>query len=259
METLKASLYDYPVYYDLVFGSDWKAELDFLLRAFGTLAERPIQRVFEPACGTGRLMFRLAQQGLDVCGLDLNRRAVKYCNRRLQRHGFPASARCGDMTRFQLAEPVDAAFNMINSFRHLTRRGAPEAHLRSMAEAIRPGGLYVLGLHLTPTLLPPTDGESWSARRGHLCVTTDLQMIDRDLRRRREICRMVCRVYKPTQQLQLEDELVFRTYTAVQIRQLIHRVDAFELTGIYDFRYRLEDPVELGPEIEDAVFVLRRR
>jgi hypothetical protein len=31
---MAANLYDYPRYYDLVFGSDWKAEFDFLTAAF---------------------------------------------------------------------------------------------------------------------------------------------------------------------------------------------------------------------------------
>ena len=34
METIQGHLYDFPKYYDLIFGSDWKAEYDFLLAAF---------------------------------------------------------------------------------------------------------------------------------------------------------------------------------------------------------------------------------
>ena len=80
MKTTAANLYDFPRYYDLVFGSDWKAEFDFLLDVFDTHVTGKVRRLFEPACGTGRLVFRLAQAGYDVCGLDLNERAVEYCN-----------------------------------------------------------------------------------------------------------------------------------------------------------------------------------
>ena len=41
----------------------------------------------EPACGTGRLMFRMAQAGYDVAGLDLNEKAVDFSNARLEKHG----------------------------------------------------------------------------------------------------------------------------------------------------------------------------
>jgi SAM-dependent methyltransferase len=71
------SLYDHPAYYDLVYGSDSQAELQFLLAAFDRFAGRKVRRVFEPACGTGRLLIRLAQRGLRVAGNDLNPRPVR--------------------------------------------------------------------------------------------------------------------------------------------------------------------------------------
>ena len=119
METARANVYDYPRYYDLVYGSDWKAEYSFLRGSFQQYARIPVRRVFEPACGTGRLLYRLGKAGFEVSGLDLNPQAVGYCNKRLQRHGLAPSVWVGDMSDFRLPHPVDAAFNMINSFRHL--------------------------------------------------------------------------------------------------------------------------------------------
>ena len=57
LETIAGNLYDYPKYYDLVYGSDWKAEVDFLEACFERFARGAVTRVFEPACGTGRLMY----------------------------------------------------------------------------------------------------------------------------------------------------------------------------------------------------------
>ena len=71
-EIIKGSIYDFPKYYDLLFGSDWKAEFGFLQGAFPKHAGCSVQRVFEPACGTGRLLIKLAQAGYDVGGNDLN-------------------------------------------------------------------------------------------------------------------------------------------------------------------------------------------
>ena len=34
LETINGNLYDFPKYYDLVYGSDWKAEVDFLEACF---------------------------------------------------------------------------------------------------------------------------------------------------------------------------------------------------------------------------------
>ena len=259
MPATAASLYDYPRYYDLVFGSDWKAEVDFLREVFREFVLGRTLRVFEPACGTGRLVFRLAKVGYRVSGLDLNPHAVAYCNRRLAKHGLSETAFVGDMARFTLAQQVDAAFNTINSFRHLATGAAARSHLDSMAAAIRPGGIYVLGLHLTPSEGNPMTAESWSARRGHLCINTHLQTYDLDLRNRLERCRMTLDVYSPTQQFQIVDELLFRTYTLRQLRHLLWDVPEFELIEVFDFSYSLKKPAILDTATQDAVLILRRR
>jgi SAM-dependent methyltransferase len=259
MDVIRGNLYDYPRYYDLVFGSDWKAEFDFLSLCFANLAGREVRRVFEPACGTGRLLYRLAKAGYEVSGLDLNPRAVDYCNRRLAQHGFPRSAFIGDMSDFRLKRKVDAAFNMINSFRHLTSGSQAQGHLRCVARALAKGGLYVLGIHLTPTVGRPMGEESWSARRGNLCVNTHMWTVKRDLRRREEWFHMTYDVWTPTKSFRVADEIVFRTYTAPQFQQLLRSVPQLETVAVYDFHYEFDQPIRLGPSNEDAVFVLRKR
>ena len=92
-------------------------------------ARRPVRRVFEPACGSERLLIRFAESGFEVSGNDLNRVAVEYCNARFARKGFPAAAVLGDMANFRLSRKVDAAFNTINSFRHLLSEELAESHL----------------------------------------------------------------------------------------------------------------------------------
>jgi len=256
---MQANLYDYPRYYDLVFGSDWKAEFDFLRQAFDKFVPQRVHRVFEPACGTGRLLHRLALAGYKVSGLDLNPRAVDYCNRRLVRCGKRPSVRVGDMTDFQLPRPVDAAFNMINSFRHLLSEREAQGHLRSMAGALKPGGVYALGLHLTPTRGTAITEESWSARRGHLGITTHLKTFALDLRDRTERCTMTMTIYTPKRTFQIVDDLIFRTYTRQQLTASLAAVPEFETVGIFDFRYCLSQPIEIRPDTQDVVLILQRR
>jgi SAM-dependent methyltransferase len=257
-ETSAVNLYDFPRYYDLVFGSDWKAEFDFLLAVFDTHVTGKVRRLFEPACGTGRLVFRLAQAGYDISGLDLNERAVEYCNRRLANHGLSPSVLVGDMADFRLSRPVDAAFNTINSFRHLLTEAAARSHLECIAQSLRKGGVYVLGLHLTPTEGSPLDEERWSARRGHLVINTHLKTFDLDLRHRTERCQMILDVYTPTQYRQLVDDLVFRTYTAAELRELLASVPELALTASYDFSYRLDSPTEIAADTQDVVLILQK-
>lgn len=258
-DILRGHLYDFPKYYDLVYGSDWKAEFDFLQACFLRHAGRPVKRVFEPACGTGRLMIKLAQAGYQVAGNDLNEQAVAFCNARLVRRGFPPTAVIGDMADFSLLRPVDAAYNMINSFRHLDREHKAREHLRCIARALARGGIYVLGLHLTPTRGRRVGREAWAARRGNLTVLSSLWTKRLDLRRRVETIGMAYEVYTPTAHCRIVDEMYYRTYTARQFRRLLAAVPELEPAATYDFTYDIEQPVSVSPETEDTVFVLRKR
>ncbi len=264
LETIQGSIYDWPRYYEFVFGSDWAAEVHFLNRCFENYLSGPdvrqsAARLFEPACGTGRLLFRLARQGYQVSGLDINQAAVDYCNRRLARNGFGETAFWGDMCDFRLPKPCDAAFNTINSFRHLDTDARAIDHLKCMASAIRPGGIYVLGLHLTPTAVEPDDCESWSHRRGHLQINTSMWLLERDLNKRLERHAMVFDVYTPSRQFRIRDELGFRTYTVGQFLKLLGTVPEFRTADVFDFAYDVQSPLELDDTTQDAVFILQRQ
>jgi SAM-dependent methyltransferase len=258
LPTTTASLYDFPKYYDLVYGSDWKPEFDFLLACFDKHVDGKVKRLFEPACGTGRLLVKLAAAGYKVSGLDLNPKAIAFCNERLARAGFSRSTFVGDMCDFTLPRPVDAAFNTINSFRHLGTERQAKDHLQAMADCLRPGGIYVLGLHLTPTSVEPMQQESWSARRGNLAVLSRLWVIDCNPRKRREEVAMSFDVYTPTKQFRIEDRVVFRTYTAAQMKTLIEN-SPLEIVETYDFSYDINASVEVTTATEDVVYVLRKR
>lgn len=259
-ETIPGNLYDYPKYYDLVFGSDWKAEFDFLEGCFRRHVRGKTRRLFEPACGTGRLMYRLGKAGYDVAGNDLNPSAIDFCNRRLRRHGLEETAVVGDMSDFRLPRKVDAAFNTINSFRHLPSEHAAEAHLRCVTDALRSGGVYVLGLHLTPPRgRPEIDEESWAARRGNLSVLSHMWSKRLDRKKRVETVGMSFDVYTPSRVFRLVDTIGFRTYTAAQMDELFERIPGLEPVAVYDFSYDLDAPIDITSKTEDVVYVLQKQ
>ncbi len=259
-ETIAGSLYDYPKYYDLVFGSDWLAEYEFLTACFAKHLKGKAKRLFEPACGTGRLMYRFARAGYEVAGNDLNAKAVAFCNARLKRYGYPASAVVGDMANFTVKKKYDAAFNTINSFRHLATEEQALGHLKCTAAALRKGGLYVLGLHLTPPRgKPEADEESWAAQRGQLCVLSKMWSTGVDRRERREGVGMCFDVYTPTRTFRLANHCDFRTYSNAQMQELITASRAFEIVETYDFAYEIDEPVVIDSKTEDVIYVLRRK
>jgi SAM-dependent methyltransferase len=259
MQKTQASIYDFPVYYDLVFGSDTAAEMQFLKKCFERYVDGKVRRVFEPACGTGRLIYRMGREGMEVGGIDLNEKAIVYCNRRLERLGVKGRAMVGDMSAFSVKTPYDAAFNTINSFRHLQTEEGARAHLEAMARAVRPGGIYALGLHLTPTRGETTDHESWSARRGQLSINTYMWPIEKNAQKRLEKFGIRFDVYKPTDSLRIEDALELRSYTAKQFRQLLDSVSEWDICEWFDFSYNADAPIEIKATTEDIVVILKRK
>lgn len=257
MRKTTASIYDFPTYYDLVFGSDTAAELRFLNDCFKRFVGGKMRRAFEPACGTGRLMYRLAQTGIEVCGNDLNEKAVDYCNKRMERLKLKGRAEVQDMSDFEVRKPFDFAFNTINSFRHLQSEESAIGHLECMSQALKPGGIYVLGLHLTPTRGEATDEESWSARRGQLSINTYMWPVDKNPRKRLERFGIRFDVYKPTDSFRIEDVLELRSYTAKQFTQLLDKVPSMELLEFYDFGYEIDQPIKIDGETEDIIAILR--
>lgn len=258
-KVLEANVYDYPEYYDLIFNTGWRVEYGFLTRCFARYARSSVRRVFEPACGSGRLLVKFGADGYEVSGNDLNPRAVGYCNARLTRQNVTGSVRVGDMADFRLPRKVDAAFNLINTFRHLPTERAAENHLHCVARALRKGGVFVLGLHLTPRCGQQCVEETWSTRRGKLAVVATVWSIDVNLRRRRETVGMAFDIRTPSRRFRLRDEFIFRTYTAAQMRNLLGRVPELALIETYDFTYDLDEPMAIDDHTEDVIFVLRKR
>ena len=256
MEIIKGSIYDWPKYYEFIYGSDWQAECDFLRDCFGFHADGEVQRLFEPACGTGRLIYRLAKRGFEVGGVDLNPEAIRYCQERFEKAELQADVFVGDMCDFACPNPWDAAFNTINSFRHLLSDELAIRHLRCVAQCLRPGGIYVLGLHLTPTACVPQENETWSHRRGHLQVNASMWLVSRDPPNRSETFALAFDVFTPSRQFRIQDEFQFRTYTVSQFESLLQEVPEFTLAETYDFAY--DSPIELDGSTEDVVFILKR-
>ena len=256
---VSASIYDYPKYYDLLFGSDVAAEFRFLKACFTKHAGCDVTRVFEPACGTGRLLIKLGRSGYAVAGNDLNPKAVDFCNERLRKYNLPESVVVADMSNFKLKKKFDASFNMINSFRHLATEKLARNHLECMARAMNQGGLYVLGIHLEPTSCPAMQEESWSARRGNLVVNSHMWSKGIDRRKRLEHLGLNIDVFTPTKRMRIVDHMEYRTYKHSQFRSLVQSVPQLEISETYDFSYNIRQPHVVSGTTEDVVFVLRRK
>jgi hypothetical protein len=155
--------------------------------------------------------------------------------------------------------PVDAAFCTFNTFRHLTTEDAARRHLKCIADALRPGGIYILGFHLLPLDVAEESCERWTARQGNTRLTATLRVLVTDRRRRLETLRLSLRVRTRRRDVRLRSEFQLRMYTTRQFRQLLTSVGEFEMCAVYDFWYEIDKPLVLNDTMTDTVFVLRKK
>jgi SAM-dependent methyltransferase len=257
---MDANWYDYPQYVDLLFRKETRREADFVetLAEPGPSATGARLRILDIGCGGGRLVCELAKRGHDVTGLDLSRPALRYLQKRLDRRGLRGTLLHADMADFALPQPVDVAINTWNTFRHLLTEAAARCHFARVERALRPGGLFILGLHLLPLDVAEEDEERWSARHGRTRVNATLRVLGMDRRRRLERLRLSLRVCGPRCDFRLRSEFAFRLYTPAQLRRFLERQRGFEVAGVYDFWFDPAAPRVLDDAISDTVVVLRR-
>jgi SAM-dependent methyltransferase len=256
---LVASWYDYPRYYDIVFQAYTQHEADFIEAACRKYCPFRARRLLEPACGTGRLITELATRGYELSGFDVSQPGLRYLRRRLSRFRLNAEIFEAEMSNFRISQPADAAYCLINTFRYLLTEQAARGHLECIAGSLRPGGIYVLGLHLMPLGADKENSDCWTQRRCETKVTVMVRLLRTDRRRRIEDVQLCLMARSGSKELRLQHAFQLRTYTPRQFRRLLDSVPSLELCDVYDFRYDIAQPFAPNDEMAYNVFVLRRR
>jgi len=251
--------YDHPEYYDVSVSDETAQEAAFIAAACRKYCDFPVCRLLEPACGSGRLVVEMAARGYHVTGLDRNDKALDFLRKRLKRRKLQPEVLHADMTDFTLPQPADAAFCLLNSFRHLLTEADAKRHLETVAQNLRLGGIYILGLHLVPPDADENSIERWRTSQGKTHVSTDLRVTATDRRRRIESLQVSLLVRSGKKLWRLRGKFDLRLYTAPQIRKLLASVPAFQLCDVYDFWYDIDEPLKLDNQISDIVFILKKR
>ncbi len=154
----QARLYGMPLAYEVLHWKGTGKEVRGLARMARKFVKDPAKRDgvwLEPACGTGRYLRVANQLGCarTCIGVDLSEELMAF-----GRAAMSADERRrvrliqGDMTKLEeVVKPrsVDFAFNLINTIRHVKSDAAMVKHLKGVKQALRPGGVYVVGLSLS--------------------------------------------------------------------------------------------------------------
>lgn len=256
--------YETPLYYDIIFDEDTDREADFLDYVYGEYVEatrrkgQPI-RMLEPACGSGRLLCEMASRDMDCTGFDLSDGMLRFAHKRMVDRNVKAKAVNADMADFSFKQKFDLAYCGVSTFKYLLTESDARSHLQCIAEALKPGGVYVLGFHISDDDHRSIQRERWVAKRGKTNVTCNIQSwpVDRKTRTEQVRSRLVVEENGATKRY--ETTWQFRTYSAKQVESLLRSVPELEHLNTYDMTY---DPKTARDDIDeryDCVLILQRR
>lgn len=254
--------YAAPEFYDIIFDADTEREYALLQAIYDRyVTTKPRgKRVLEPACGSGRLLPPLIDAGFTCAGSDLEPGMVAYAKKRAPKAVITQAS----MQDFKVRGKFDLAFNLVSTFKYLQTDEEATAHLKGMAEVLKPGGVYVLGLHTTEYDHQSVTRERWVAERDGKHIVCNIQgwPADRKARTERVRSRMtVTNGGSAGETRYYESEWIFRTYDEGELRWLLASEPRLELLEVYGFdeTEALAEPLGLESDRLDHLLVLRRR
>jgi len=254
--------YDTPLFYDIIFDADTVKEADFLEAVAARHAKTRGKSVLELACGSGRLIKELASRNWDAAGFDLNGEMLAFARRRLAANGIEALLWQDRMETFRVPrrKRFDLVHCLVSTFKYLLTEEDALACLQRVAAVLKPGGLLVLGVHLTAPSVDRPSHERWVGRRDGIEVVCNTRTWPPQPGTRLEPMRSRLRVTLADGRIEeQETRWEVRSYTAAQLRSLVRKCGGFELLACHDFRHEIGENRRFDDDYSDLVLVLGRR
>ena len=263
MKQEKRDWYDTPLYYDIIYDTDTRKEADLLEHVFARFATpRKTKRLLEPACGSGRLIIEMARRGWSVSGFDGSAKMLGFARERLAKAGLKARLWEDWMQSFEVPKRAqyDLAHCLINTFRYLLTEKDARAFFQRVAASLRPGGIFVLGLHLTDYDRENCEHERWVMDRRGVHVVCNTRTWPADRRTRIEKLRTRLVITHKGRMHRQETVWEYRTYDALQLKKLVRTAaPGLEIMECHDFSYDPADSRGFGDEYADLVLTLRKK
>ena len=136
---------------------DYRQTVDFYKEILIREGCRPRTAV-DLACGTGSVAVLLAQDGLQVVGVDLSPEMLCVAQQKAQELENPPLFVCQNLSRLQLPRGVDLAVCALDSLDYITEPEACAEAIRRVYRVLNPGGIFIFDVN-TPEKLRDMDGQ----------------------------------------------------------------------------------------------------
>ena len=110
------------------------------------------------ACGTGTVSILLAQQGLQVIGVDMSEEMLTVAQQKAGDMDNPPRFVCQHLQKLVLPRGVDLAVCALDSLDYITAPNDCAEAIRRVYRALNPGGIFIFDVN-TPEKLRAMDGQ----------------------------------------------------------------------------------------------------
>lgn len=118
------------------------------LDIYRNFAEACNGRILELACGSGRVLLPLAQEGYELTGVDSSAEMLALARKRLQEAGVAGQCTLvqQDISKLDLKQKFRLAFIALGSFAHITSRKGQQQALAAVRAHLSLGGTFILDI-----------------------------------------------------------------------------------------------------------------
>lgn len=132
--------------YDLFYADKpYAAEVEFVHGLFGEIADEPVRRLLDVACGTGRHALQFHRQGYEVVGTDVAEDMLGCAHVAAAAAAAEVRFERQDMRALDIPGPAfDAAVCLFDAVGHVRTNAEIRDVFDGVRRHLRPGGLFVL-------------------------------------------------------------------------------------------------------------------
>lgn len=136
---------------------DYTAVVDFYTAILNKEGLQPRTAV-DLACGTGSVALLLAQQGMQVIGVDMSEDMLCVASQKAQEMSNQPTFVCQKLQQLALPKGVDLAVCALDSLDYITDPADCREAIRRIYRVLNPGGCFIFDVN-TPEKLKAMDGQ----------------------------------------------------------------------------------------------------
>lgn len=255
--------------YDIAFGDrDFSDECDFLewcLKEHSNLEIDKLQdkAFLELASGPSHHAIEMAKRNWRSIAIDNSDDMLAYATELAKEANVNIEAINADMIEYKLDKPVAMVATMMESIAHVLTNDQMVSHMRSVADSLLPGGIYIIEATHPDGFFPDDEANIWTEKRDGMKVQITFGEPDDEydyITQQWDVTTRL-RIWNGTGEEYVDENKVrLRWYLAQEIKALIDLSGAFEDYWFYGNVYSIPpQPFDNSDDSDSMVIVLRKK